>query len=311
MTAQFTADAPGFSDMINRRAIVFGMGREEAFKLESKLLALELIKRTPPFSGKSIVKMLAAQGKQLTAGNLEIKEMAARGVGNRRVEKDIRRMIKGIRGPAMPTETRPTVIVSQTNPRYAHHSNQLEFGILQRCQGRSAVRVYADKSGRVYGMDTEKFIPNATHGDISKWHNSSRDRRGRITTAGRGDLVTGRWVWLNKLATKEATVKSYVKKKLQSVGQGKGGWAAAFMRFGGKMSMNGWIGKHASRFGRVRSNFTSDQIAIEMINSSKWATGGDPDRIIEKSIAGRTESLKAAIRRQMNDAWKKGGTVPK
>ena len=310
MTAQFTADAPGFSDMINRRAIVFGMGREEAFKLESKLLALELIKRTPPFSGKSIVKMLAAQGKSLTWRNVEVEELSARKVGERRVEKDIRKMILGVRGARMPDE-RPNVIVGQTNPRYAHHSNQLEFGILQRCQGRNAVRVYADKSGRVYGMDTEKFIPNASHGDISKWHNAARTKRGRVTTAGSGDLVTGRWRWLNKLATKEATVKSYVKKKLKAVGQAKGGWAAAFMRFGGKMSMNGWIGKHASRFGRVRSNFTSDQIAIEMINSSKWATGGDPDRIIEKSIAGRTESLKAAIRRQMNDAWKKGGTVPK
>lgn len=306
MTANFNVDVPEFTSLINSRAIVFGIGREEAFKTEARLLAEELIKRTPPFSGKSIVKMLGAQGRSLTFRNLEVEELSAQKVGMRRVEKDIRRVILGVRGASWPKET-PTTIVSQTNPRQARHSNKLEFGILQKVRGKNAVRVYADQSGKVYGIDTEKFDPKASMSDLAKWHKAARTKRGRVTTAGQKDLVVGRWRWLNKIVTKAQTVSKYVKMRQKQVGQAKGGWAAAFMRFGGRMSLNGWIGKHAARFGRVRSNFTTDQIAIRMTNQSRWASAGDPDAIIPKAIAGRAESLKAAIWRQMNDAWKKGG----
>jgi len=308
MTANFTADVSGFTNMINARSIVFGMGRQEAFKLEAKLLADELIRRTPPFSGKALVKMLGAQGKSLSHRNVEIEEMSAKKVGERRVEKDIRRVIKGVRGAKMAPE-RPVAIVSQVNPAYARHSNQVEFGVLQKVRGKQAVRVYADKGGNVYGIDIEKFEPKASLEDLSKWHKAARTKRGRVTTAGQKDLVIGRWKFLNQIVTKEATVRKYIRRKLRQVGQAKGGWAAAFMRFGGKMSMSGWIGRHAAKHGRTRSNFTDDQIVIEMINQSAWAGSGDPDGIIPKALAGRAESIKSAIKRQMADAWKKGGKV--
>ena len=332
MNAQFTADTAGFVNMINARAIVFGMGREEAFRLEAKLLAEELIQRTPPFSGKAVAKMLAAQGKSLSEGNLEIKEMTARKVGERAVEKDIRRIIYGTRGAAPPDTSFGSVKVVQPaqgnykdakaaerarkklergiNKQRNKFGKQLlkDGGVLQKIRGKDAVRVFATKDGTVYGVDVEMFRPKASPADLEKVHQMARTKRGRTSQAGMiSGKKVGRWKWLNKMVTREKTVRKYIRKKLKQVGQAKGGWAAAFMRFGGKMSMSGWIGEHASRFGRVRSSFTNDKIEIEMTNQSSWASSGDPDRIIPKALAGRTESLKAAIWRQMNDAWKKGG----
>lgn len=308
MTANFQADASGFRDMINRRAIVFGISRKEAFKTESRLLALELMDRTPPFSSKSIQRMLGAQGKSVSTKVWdEIGGMTARKVGENAVEKDIRRVIHGVRGAKWPEET-PTVIVSQTNPRQARHSNKLEFGILQKVKGKSAVRVYADKKGNVYGVDTELFQPKASLADLEKMHRMARTKRGTVSRAGKSDLITGRWKWINKLVTKTATLNKYIRKKKANVGRAKGGWAASFMRFGGRMSIGGWVGRHARKTGRVQSTITNDKIDILMINRSEWARGGDYDRIIPKALSGRAEALKGAIKRQMLEDWKKAQT---
>lgn len=334
MNAQMTADVPGFVNLINSRAIVFGIGRKEAFELECKLLAQELIERTPPFSGKALVKMLGAQGKSISEANIEIKEMTARKVGERRVARDIRRIIYGTKGAAPPDDTFGKVKVVQPvegnyknakaaerarkkletswNKQRNKFGKQLlkDGGVLQKIRGKDAVRIFATKDGTVYGVDVEMFRPKATMSDLAKVHQMARTKRGRTSQAGMiKEKRVGRWKWLNKMVTREATVKKFIKKKLKEVGQAKGGWAASFMRFGGRMSINGWIGKHAAKWGRVQSRLTDDVIDIKMYNRSAWAGSGDPDRIIPKAIAGRAESLKAAIWRQMNDAWKKGGTA--
>lgn len=335
MTAQFTADVPGFTNLINSRAIVFGIGRKEAFETECRLLAKELIERTPPFSGKAIVKMLGAQGKKLADANLEIKELTARKVGERRVEKDIRKIIYGTRGAAPPDNSFGRVDVVQPiegkykNAKAAERARKRletswnkrrnkfgqgllkDGGVLQRIRGKDAVRIFATKDGTVYGVEVEMFQPKASLADLAKVHQMARTKRGRTSEAGFfKEKKVGRWKWLNKLVTREKTVAKYISKKLKQVGQAKGGWAAAYMRFGGRMSITtGWIGKHAAKWGRVQSRLTDDVIDISMYNRSAWASSGDPDRIIPKAIAGRTESLKAAIWRQMNDAWKKGGTA--
>lgn len=313
MTAQFKVDVPGFVSLINSRAIVFGQTRQEAFKTEARLLAEELIKRTPPFSGKAIVKMLGAQGKNLGDKNVEITEMSARRVGERRVRLDIERWLYGIDGAK--NWNMGDVYISQNlhpnNKNYAKAQMAAVKSVLQKVRGKDVARVFATKDGRVYGVDLEMYRPKPDPAEMDKIHGLNRDRRGRgrkIPSTGLGTAI-GRWTFINKMVVPKKWKEWYIKLNQKSVGQGKGGWAAAFMRFGGKMSMNGWIGKWARKSGRVRSNFTDDQIVIEFINMSRWASSGDYAGIIPKAIAGRAESLKAAIWRQMNDAWKKGGTA--
>ena len=306
MNVHFKSSVPEFVAMVNERAAVFGIDRREAFEIEGRLLAKEMIARTPPFSGKSIVKILGTQGASLSRQNADIENLTARKVGERRVTKDIKRIILGVKNTKPPVQNRPDVIVSQVRPDAANHSNELEFGIRTKVEGRPAIRIYADRNGNVYGVDEELFLPKATMDQLEKHHRKFRDSRGRVTTAGSADLIVGRWKWITKLVTAEPIQQAYIKAKKLMVGQAKGGWAASFVKLGGKMSKSGWVGRHM-KAGYCVANFGKDKIRIEMTNKSEWADGGDPDRIVEASLKGRAESLKASIEREMKKLWTNPG----
>ena len=307
MNARFRVDVPSFTAQVNRKAAAFGISRDEAFKVEGRLLAKELIDRTPPYSGKVVQKILGSQGKSLSRQSADISNLTARKVGERRVEKDIKRVILGIRNTSRaPVEAQPDVIVSQTRPDSATHSNELEWGIRQKVEGRNAIRIYADRQGNVYGVDEELFAPHATRDQMEKHHRKFRDKRGRVTTAGSADKIVGRWKWIQKLVTSEPIQKTYIKAKKLMVGQAKGGWADAFIKLGGRMSAGGWIGRHRKAGNSIVR--TGDKIHIEMSNRSEWASGGDPDGVIQRSLAGREKSLLASIKRELEKAWGKGAT---
>lgn len=286
MSARVTID-PSFNARIGRWAALKGIEIPEAFKVQAKLLCHELIQRTPPFAGKSIVKMLGAQGKVLRETDIE--DLSAKKVGERRVEKDIRRVVYGVNGAQLVGDK-------------SKHPNWTDWGVLQRCEDKQAVRIFATKSGEVYGVDTAQWAPQASNEDLAKHHNANRTKRGRVTTAGARTRNVGRWRWLDVIVTKEQRVKSYIREKLKMVGQAKGGWAAGFMKLGGRMSMRGWIGRHSDA-GECRAQFGKYQASIEIINRSRWATSGDPDRIIAASLAGRDRALKANIEGILKKNW--------
>jgi hypothetical protein len=182
--------------------------------------------------------------------------------------------------------------------------------VIQKVKGKDVARVFATKDGRVYGVDLEMYRPNPTVGEVEQVHALNRDRRGRgkkTPAIGIGTAI-GRWTFLNKMVVPKKFAEKYIKRVANMVGQGKGGWATAFMRLGGRMSPGGWVGKH-SRAGRVSTNFNPDKVAITIINQSQWARGGDPDRIIQASLAGRAKSLSQAIKRHMTGTWGKGGKI--
>lgn len=321
---KFKCDDSDFSRMVKEFGAVALMGIGDAFREQSMLLADELVKRTPPFSGKSLKRMLEArmQNKALANANgamgpfsapavfsdPDIESMSALAVGKRRVEKDIRRVIYGVRGATMPARSNPIQIHAQTNPNAAYGGKYMDWGVAQKCQNKGAVRIYATKDGEVYGVDFERFKADATVGDMKKTHNEHRGARGRVTTAGERDLIVGRWRWLNVLVTKEALVKEFVKLNQKMVGQGRGGWAVSFVKLGGKLSPSGWVGKHAfgkgvAVAGTCDASFKSGDVRIKMVNQSQWARGGDPDRIIEAAMAGRAKAIAGDIRRRLEKAW--------
>ena len=313
MNALMTVQVPEFTAMINAKMKAMGIGRNEAFKVEARLLAGELIQRTPPFSGKSIVKMLGVQGMKLSQSNSEVQGLSAYKVGLRRVAKDIGRWLMGMKN--MENQNMGDVFVSQnTRPdrgQNAEAARKATRSVIQKVKGKDVARVFTDKNGRVYGVDVEMYRQNPTIGDLEKMHTANRDRRGRgkkIPSTGIGTAI-GRWTFINKLVVPQKFAAAYIKRVQGMVGQGKGGWAKAFMQLGGRMSSSGWVGKHAARAGAVKTNFTPDKTAIEIINRSQWARGGDEGRIIDSALRMRAESLKQAIKRHMTDTWGKGGKI--
>ena len=150
-------------------------------------------------------------------------------------------------------------------------------------------------------------MPNPTESDLRNVHQSARDKYGHVTTAGSKDLVVGRWRWLNMAIAPEDRVQAYIDKKKWMVGQAKGGWAAGFMAFGGKISPKGWIGRHVVA-GTIRG-WPANQpgvFDVSITNNSAWASNGDPDRIVANALAGRERDLEKLIQRILEKRWGEG-----
>lgn len=274
---QLTID-PTFSKRTGEWAAAAGRNITEAFKIQGRFLCHELIQRTPPFSGKSIVRMLSARdnAKQRDLG---IDGLSALKVGQRRVEKDIK--------------------------KFAWAAKQAsDWGVRQKCEGKAAIRVFATKTGEVYGVDEANFIPDADESTLGKFHQQNRTSRGRVTTAGQKTRNIGRWRWMNVIVTTDKAIHAFIKKKQGNVGRAKGGWARSYMDLGGRMSPSGWVGKHAGKTGECRKILDRPWNAeITMINRSEWASGGDDRRIIAASLAGRDRAVKADIERLLKEKW--------
>ncbi len=329
---KFESNAPQFSAWIKAYAAAAMVSLENAFEAQGRELCARMMKLTPPLSGKSIKRSLwmrdvahMVEYKSLLRADAggdekkaferfapfhdpEIEEMTAKQMGERRVEKDIRKVIKGVRGAQMPNNLEnATTIISQTNPHYASHDMQIDWGVRQKCQGRDAIRIYADRSGNVYGVDTEKFLANPTQGDLEKIHSEHRGKRGRVTTAGSKDIVVGRWRWLNIMVAPMDRVTAYIEKKKLMVGQARGGWAAGFAALGGKISSKGWVGRHMGA-GSISGwpSKRKGEIAITITNNSAWASNGDPDRVMENALAGRERDMERAIQIILEKRWGAG-----
>ncbi|HEY1790676.1 MAG TPA: hypothetical protein VGJ73_21185 [Verrucomicrobiae bacterium] len=287
------------------------------------------MKFTPPLAGKSIKRGLWARdiaGMRSYKADLmdrsggdvkaafaqfspfhdpEIEDMSAKAIGERRVELDIRKVIKGVKGATMPPPAQHArVFVSQNA---THSQEQLDWAIRQRCQGRDAFRIYADRHGNVYGVDSEHFLPHATITDLKKIHADHRGKRGRVTTAGAGDVVIGRWRWLNIAVVNESIAEEFIELQKKNVGQARGGWAAAYVAFGGKISVKGWVGRHMEA-GTIRGWPPTQKgiINVSFTNNSAWASNRDPDRVVENAIGGRERDIEKAIEIILEKRWGKG-----
>ena len=324
----FTTNEPQFSAWIKAYAEAAIVTLEAAFEAQGRELCSRLMKLTPPLSGKSIKRglwnrsidhltlyktnLISRSGGDIKQAfehfapfrDPEIEAMSAKKVGERRVELDIRKVVKGVRGAVMPPRDSATVIVSQTNPRSANHSEEVDWAVRQKCQGKDAYRIYADRSGNVYGVDAEHFLPNASLADLDKVHQEHRGKRGRVTTAGEKDIVVGRWRWLNIAVAGAGIVDQYIELKKKNVGQARGGWAAGYLAFGGKISLKGWVGRHMDA-GSVTGWPPSSrgEINVSITNNSAWASNGDPDRIVENAIAGRERDIEKAIEMILTKRW--------
>lgn len=329
---EFKTNFSEFNKFIEKYAAAALLTFDAAFEAQGRELCNRLMQFTPPLSGHSIkrglwnrdIQHLADYKAILIADNKNdlkaafeafspfrdpsIEDLSAKKIGERRVEKDIRRVIKGVRGAMMPQhQDNPTVIVSQTNPRAANHDIAVDWGVRQKCQGRDAIRIYADRSGNVYGVDTEKFMPNPSNQMLNEVHEQHRGHRGRVTTAGSADLVTGRWRWLNIVVAPEKNLEEYIKRKQWMVGQAKGGWAAGFKAFGGNISAKGWVGRHIDA-GTVRGwpNTEPGVINVTITNHSAWAGNGDPDRVIQNAVTSRERDMEQLIVRILEKRWGEG-----
>jgi hypothetical protein len=124
-------------------------------------------------------------------------------------------------------------------------------------------------------------------------HQASRRTRGRVPEKSRNFAVPG-----------DAYLKAYIRESKGAVGQGKGGWAASLLELGG--TCPNWIARHV-RAGTFINNLKrgAERVGFSLINRSKWARGGDEDRIIDKVMSDRAEAIKKDIEFLLANNWKR------
>ncbi len=67
--------------------------------------------------------------------------------------------------------------------------------------------------------------------------------------------------------------------------------------------MTQWVGKHAGS-GSFEDRIDSDGY-IQFTNKSRWASGGDEDRIIDNAIKSRTKDILAAVKHELEKSGKR------
>lgn len=70
------------------------------------------------------------------------------------------------------------------------------------------------------------------------------------------------------------------------------------------MSRRGWVGKHAATSGSCYISPPNQALVkIEIENHSRWASQGDPDKVIDQSIQGRQIKIEKNIEYRLNKIW--------
>lgn len=208
------------------------------------------------------------------------------GQGRNRVAKDIKKIFLGL----------------DDMREFGAVSDGMRNNIIESVGGEAAVRIFAKKDGTVYGVDRKLYRPDATIEEMAKFHQSKRDRRGRVGEAGQRTRDIGRWKFLDVMVVPAGVLNEYIRSVKSRVGRAKGGWADGTMKLGGKVAQ--WIAVHARTAGYFRDALDGPEGALIWDNRSEWTNRGDEDRIVENSIKSRTQAIAKRIKYELKKSAK-------
>lgn len=109
------------------------------------------------------------------------------------------------------------------------------------------VFVFADKSGRAYGVDQEHWKVDAPISELLEHHKKMRSpRTGRVTSAGSRTRDVGRWRFLDKLIIRDTQFEKVKKVLFASVGIAKSAWVLPLSYLGkASRGIPAWIKRHS------------------------------------------------------------------
>ena len=151
---------------------------------------------------------------------------------------------------------------------------------------------WATKDGRVFGVEKNLYQPDASTGTMKKHHQKYRGEDGRVSRAGRKDLVIGRHVFMDKMFVTPSRFNAYMKYLKKRIGRGKGGWNAAATAL--KLGRPKWIKQHGSSGGRVRVSINHPiHPTIMVANSlSYMQKHGVKNKIMQRAVRSQTRNLR-------------------
>lgn len=275
MQAHFQVDLGRFNRLINERSVLFKEDRNELFKSSFATLIREIMRNTPPHSGKQIagaLNVVHKRGWKFSDPNTATS--TARAVGINRVIKDSMKLFYIVK----------------------------EFSKARLNKRGDRVFLHGTREGKVVFGDVDRYEPNPTTDWMKAVRGRHRNDRGRVAKVGR-DREESRAIFVHRYPIDRATFDAGVKEACKSVGKAKGGWCAGLRAIGAKLPAS-WVSGHIKE-GAGSAHASPTRILLEGINRSPWAKKNDL-RVISKSITEMEKRIANQIRAILNKRFGAG-----
>lgn len=146
--------------------------------------------------------------------------------------------------------------------------------------GGSIKRLWTTKDGRVYGVEHDFFLPNASRSDL-RAHHRKYFRNGRFTRAGGATRDIGRWKFIDRLVIPEDVFRAYLKEQQAKVGYLLSGWRVAARKLG--LNIPQWI-LNADGPSQALIEVRPDRLRILATNEVAYASNTGLNRRIQWAI---------------------------
>lgn len=257
-----------FSDSLYRLSQETGKEMGVLVKSTGRLLAIDMVIMTQPFSGKD--------GNINEAGIYRGADDRAK--GENAVMRDVGRIYKSISHVY-------GEVAAQSHDAAAGFYSEIKQGKIPRAM--AILRFFGIELGAQVG----KF-------DGGSLHRAIRNNRGRVA---RSETV-------RLIVTNPSVLRSYVKELMRRVGEAKGGWADAAKALGGTRGIPQWVTRNAVGRGGATDNSDSfNHPHVVIYNRVKYINAVCDDGAQFEAIHYRTQKMETQIKFIIEAKAKKEG----
>lgn len=219
MSFKIKLDQAQFANDVRRMMKLTNKEMGSILEEQAGLFVRDAMRFTPPFNNAPMTEALGVQKKS----------------GEAAIMKDL---LGG--GPSDIKSSNPKAGIFIVIPQ-----NMVKVSETRKRSGN--VKLFATKSGQVYGVDAEHWKVDAPLSELVAHHEKYRSKTtGRVTSAGARTRDVGRWRFIDKFIIRQAQFTKLSKMLFAKVGLGKSGWVKAMRELRNvKRELPGWITRHA------------------------------------------------------------------
>lgn len=233
-------ESKGLKNILDQYAELREQTIPDAVVAASRLLCVELARRTQPFGDKDEAKK--AGEKAIT------RDLLGRGGGG-----------------------------SVRAGLFSGHDFTPDMGFEWYATGPH-VRLFISKSGYAYGTDKSYFKESVSPGEMRSFH-KSKFVNGKMSSAGGRDRSIGRWKFIEKWFVPKEALNDYVDSQILKVGWAKAAWAACARELrkvtsgSATRGIPSWVTRHDSPNSDVVDNSRNlSNPSVTLINATKYAS---------------------------------------
>ena len=156
----------------------------------------------------------------------------------------------------------------------------------------NGVRLWATKTGEIYGAEEHFFKPHASVAEMEA-HHRRYFKNGRMSQAGGRTRDVGRWRFIDKMIVSQRAYKRYVVYLSKKIGKLASGFNAAAQALGAS-GVPQWVKRHGAKYSAIRVQ--SSERAFYIIISSTVPFGASET---SRRMAYALQYRSGALARQM------------